>query len=77
MQWPPDYSKIILEVGDEHAIHTGGTGGLTVSSSEASAESDEAPVMPSYEAWESLAEKANDPYLAPFLEFFHSRQDLG
>lgn len=24
MQWPPNYRKIILEVGDEYAIHRGG-----------------------------------------------------
>lgn len=24
MQWPPDYRKIVLEAGDENAIHSGG-----------------------------------------------------
>lgn len=28
MQWPPAYKKIILEPGDEQAIHSGGKGGL-------------------------------------------------
>jgi len=28
MQWPPNYKKITLEEGDEHAIHSGGKGGL-------------------------------------------------
>jgi len=28
MQWPPDYRKIILEPGDEYAMHSGGKGGL-------------------------------------------------
>jgi hypothetical protein len=27
MRWPPLYSKIILEPGDEYAIHSGGKGG--------------------------------------------------
>jgi hypothetical protein len=27
MLWPPLYSKIILEPGDEYAIHSGGKGG--------------------------------------------------
>jgi hypothetical protein len=30
MQWPPAYSKIILQPGDEYAIHTGGKGGLSM-----------------------------------------------
>jgi hypothetical protein len=28
MQWPPNYKKIIIEPGDEYAIHSGGKGGL-------------------------------------------------
>jgi hypothetical protein len=28
MQWPPAYSKVILESGDEDAIHSGGKTGL-------------------------------------------------
>ena len=27
MQWPPVYKKVILNVGDENAIHSGGRGG--------------------------------------------------
>lgn len=26
MQWPPAYNKVILEAGDESAIHSGGKG---------------------------------------------------
>ena len=28
MTWPPNYKKVILEAGDEYAIHNGGKGGL-------------------------------------------------
>jgi len=28
MQWPPAYKRIIMEAGDEYAIHSGGKGGL-------------------------------------------------
>jgi hypothetical protein len=28
MHWPPDYKRVILEPGDEQAIHSGGKGGL-------------------------------------------------
>jgi hypothetical protein len=30
MRWPPNYEKLILEHGDEAAIHVGGKGGLRV-----------------------------------------------
>lgn len=30
IQWPPDYKKIVLESGDDFAIHSGGKGGLVV-----------------------------------------------
>jgi hypothetical protein len=30
MQWPPDYKKVILEEGNESAIHTGGKGGVSM-----------------------------------------------
>lgn len=29
LQWPPNYKKTVLEPGNEHAIHSGGKGGLT------------------------------------------------
>jgi hypothetical protein len=31
MQWPPTYSKVILNAGDETAIHSGCKGSLTLS----------------------------------------------
>lgn len=30
LSYPPAYKKIILDAGDESAIHSGGTGGLSV-----------------------------------------------
>jgi hypothetical protein len=30
LRWPPHYEKLILEHGDEAAIHVGGKGGLRV-----------------------------------------------
>jgi hypothetical protein len=30
MQWPPNYRKIILEPGDENAMHSGGKGGVSM-----------------------------------------------
>jgi hypothetical protein len=28
LRWPPDYEKLVLEHGDDTAIHVGGKGGL-------------------------------------------------
>lgn len=30
LRWPPNYEKLVLEHGDESAIHVGGKGGLRV-----------------------------------------------
>src|SRR5262245_43265444 len=30
MQWPPTYKKIVLEAGDEEALHSGSKGGLRI-----------------------------------------------
>jgi hypothetical protein len=30
LDWPPKYKKIILDIGDESAIHNGGKGGLSM-----------------------------------------------
>ncbi len=40
MQWPPHYKRIILEPGDEEAIHTGGRGGVHSASAALHQESD-------------------------------------
>ena len=40
MQWPPNYKRIILEHGDEGAVHTGGKGGVDLSSSSFGPEGD-------------------------------------
>lgn len=28
LRWPPDYEKLVLEHGDDNAIHVGGKGGV-------------------------------------------------
>lgn len=30
LRWPPDYEKLVLEHGDDAAVHVGGKGGLFV-----------------------------------------------
>ena len=53
MQWPPNYKKIILEPGDEYAMHSGGIGGLTI---EASVIEDD----PSLDPWKQWTEENFD-----------------
>jgi hypothetical protein len=46
LRWPPNYEKLILEYGDEAAIHVGGKGGLRVGQVAATPASvDEVPVV--------------------------------
>ena len=56
MQWPPNYKKIILEAGDEHAIHSGGMGGLKMSASFDTPED----------------QSSDEKYLAPWNEWLNS-----
>jgi hypothetical protein len=30
MRWPPNYQKVVLDPGDEHAVHVGGSGGVSI-----------------------------------------------
>lgn len=55
MQWPPDYKKIVLEPGDEYAIHSGGKGGLFMGATETFANDD--------------TNHRDQAYLAPWLEW--------
>jgi hypothetical protein len=41
MQWPPNYKKIIIEPGDEYAIHSGGKGGLVMGAPQLASKPDE------------------------------------
>jgi hypothetical protein len=43
MRWPPHYQKIVIEAGDEYAIHSGGKGGIQMSPPSFHS-SDEAPI---------------------------------
>ena len=43
MHWPPAYQKLILERGDEHAIHDGSKGGLELSNFHVAEVAEDAP----------------------------------
>ena len=55
MQWPPDYKKVVLESGDEYALHSGGKDGLRLGSVQVSndeeTESSEELELGSWEDW--------------------------
>ena len=61
MQWPPNYKKIILEPGDDYAIHSGGKGGLSMGAPQISL--DEGKM----DAESDLA--INEEYLTPWKEW--------
>ncbi|HEU5103761.1 MAG TPA: hypothetical protein VFU22_32315 [Roseiflexaceae bacterium] len=75
MQWPPQYNKVILEPGDEYAIHTGSKGDQNMrlgalrmdSRDEADDELFSPPVMPSFEAVEVEQTPMTDT-LRPWLK---------
>jgi len=54
MSWPLEYKKIVLEPGDDYAVHTGAKGGLKMGAPETVQEED------SFE---------DDKYLIPWLEW--------
>ena len=55
MQWPPDYKKVVLEPGDESAIHTGGKGGLRMGAFEVNSDpekpEDELRTLEPFQEW--------------------------
>jgi hypothetical protein len=57
MQWPPAYNKVVLEAGDETAIHSGGKGGFNVPSSQAVSEE------------ETLLSPEEQEALSPWMEW--------
>jgi hypothetical protein len=60
MHWPPHYKRVILDPGDETVSHSGGKGGVTMSSFDVTQNEQTFPA--------SSAEPA-DEYLAPWLQW--------
>ena len=64
MQWPPAYKKVILQPGDETAIHSGGRGGLSIIHAEPMpGEESSTPVE------ESILTQEEAAYLGPWLDW--------
>lgn len=57
MQWPPAFNKVILEIGDETAIHSGGKGRLNV------------PSLPAVSEEEILLSPEEEEALYPWIEW--------
>lgn len=71
LQWPPEYKRIVLEPGDESAVHSGGTGGLTFGDAEIfPAEKETQTPLDDRDVSESTnATSGDDPYLGPWANF--------
>ncbi len=77
MHWPPNYKRVVLEAGDEQAMHSGGTGGVVMGSTDIhTTEPDQEQVLSSFsqeEASESVEcgtpADLDDPYLEPFARW--------
>jgi hypothetical protein len=82
MQWPPKYKKIVLEPGDELALHAGGTGGLQLGSAvigpagglPASAEPGVDFVRPPDDTTPDPADTPAHENLRPWLRFFNDNE---
>lgn len=55
MKWPPDYEKVVLQPGDEGALHSAGKGGLNFRSAQVTDEPEEEAEIP-------------EEHLAPWIE---------
>lgn len=55
MQWPPEYKKVILESGDESAVHSGGKGAVSM--------------QPSYHSPAEDTNWRDEPELQPWIEW--------
>jgi hypothetical protein len=65
MQWPPAYSKVILEPGDESAIHSGGKGGVTMQGMKVDDIEQTLPI----EEETALLPEVDESTLQPYLEW--------
>lgn len=63
VKWPPNYQKIVLEPGDINAVHSGGTGGLSVHAPRVTTRQDDRLEAPELEPDGTLS----DHTLAPFI----------
>lgn len=61
VSWSPEFQKIVLEPGDELAIHSAGTGGLSMGAPEVSQqeETPDADEIYRLEAWEGFLAEMN------------------
>jgi hypothetical protein len=60
MSWPPNYKKIVVEPGDEMAIHSGGKGGVNMQVSKiVSKEELETEEDPRLAVWSDWMEKTH------------------
>ena len=60
MSWPPNYKKIVMEVGDETALHCGGKGGVSMQVSDISSKEElDIENDPRLSIWSAWMESTN------------------
>lgn len=71
MQWPPNYRKIILEEGDESAIHSGGKGGVSMGGVQINKDpqEDSLPIETPESQEDDLLSTADQERLDPFQQW--------
>jgi hypothetical protein len=68
MNWPPAYQKIVLDPGDEYAIHSGNKGGLAIGCEIRPAETAPAIEEPGDDLGTASAAEASEDENAPLAE---------
>jgi len=69
LQWPPTYQRIILDPGDENAIHSSATAGITMQ-----VNSTESPV--DEEDHTDHTGNLDDPYLSLWAKYIDNNTEL-
>jgi hypothetical protein len=68
LQWPPTYKKIVLECGDEEALHSGSKGGLRIGPSIVVTETKAAAQEPHHDRGPAPLSDMEQPDDAPLAE---------
>jgi hypothetical protein len=72
MQWPPNFKRIILDEGDENALHSGGKGGISMGVQiTQDTEGDSLPVESPEAQEEDLLTNEDEELLTPWEEWIN------
>ena len=70
LQWPPQYKRIMLEPGNEDAVHSGGSGGVSMGDTSIIQISEEELAVPPDDIHDMPYDSPEDErYLGPWADF--------